>query len=77
MKEFIKTIDNLPFALKLLFCIPALDIIWAIYRIIKGYSTNNTLLMIIGVLWIVPGVTIGWIIDIVTTLLNGKPVLTD
>ena len=77
MKDLIKAIDQLPLIVKILFCIPALDIIWAVYRIVKGIVTNNMLLIIVGILWIVPGAVFAWLIDLVTTILKGKPILTD
>lgn len=69
-------IDGLPWLLKILFCIPVLDIIWAVYRIIKGISTGSLLLTIVGILWIIPGAAVLWIVDIVTTIIFGKPILT-
>ena len=77
MKDFLCAIDNLPMILKLVLCIPALDIIWAIYRIIKGVTENNALLVVIGILWIVPGSMFGWIFDIITVILYGHPKLTN
>lgn len=67
-----KAFDNLPFILKLIFCIPALDIIWAVYRIIKGLTEGKILTLIIGILWIVPGAAFLWIIDLITMLFTHK-----
>ena len=77
MKDFLSAIDNLPKILKIILCIPALDIIWAIYRIIKGVTENNALLVVIGILWIIPGSMFGWIFDIITVILYGHPKLTN
>ena len=77
MKEFLKAIDNLPKIVKIILCIPVLDIIWAIYRIIKGVAKKNALLLVIGILCIFPGSAFVWIVDIITTILNGKPILTE
>ena len=77
MKDFLCAIDNLPKLIKIILCIPALDIIWAIYRIIKGVTENNALLVVIGILWIVPGSVFGWIFDIITVILYGHPKLTN
>ena len=74
---FIKWMDNLPLLGKLIFCIPALNIVWAVYRIVKGVSKSNILLLIVGILWIVPGAAFLWLVDLVTILLFGKPILTD
>ncbi|HOI86017.1 MAG TPA: hypothetical protein PLP48_08070 [Acholeplasmataceae bacterium] len=73
MKDLVKFFDGLPWIVKLIFALPGLDgILWGIYRIAKGLSTNNTMLVIIGILWIVLGFAILWIIDIVSILLNKK-----
>jgi hypothetical protein len=73
MKDLVKFFDGLRWIVKLIFALPALDgILWGIYRIAKGLSTNNTMLVLIGILWIVLGFAILWIIDIVSILLNKK-----
>ncbi len=66
MKEYVKFIDGLPLILKVILALPGLDgIFYGIYRIAKGR-------LIIGILWIVLGFAILWIIDLVSVLLNGK-----
>ena len=65
--------DDLPWLVKLLFCIPVLDIVWAVYRIVKGLSTNNILMLVFGILWIIPGSVICWLIDLVCVICFGKP----
>ena len=74
---FVEAIDNLPPILKILFCIPCLDIIWAIYRIIKGVETGSALLIVVGILWIIPGGMICWIADLITVILSKeRPILS-
>ena len=70
---YVAAMDGLPWIVKLLFCIPALNILWAIYRVVKGVKTGNVLQLIIGVLWIIPGVAFGWIIALICTIAFGKP----
>ncbi len=77
MKDFIKAMDNLPFIAKLIFCIPALDIVWAVYRIMKGITKESLVQLIVGILWIVPGAAFLWLVDIVCVLLNKKVPLSD
>lgn len=73
MKGLVKAFDDLPWILKLIFALPGLDgILWGIYRVAKGISTNNTMLIIIGILWIFLGIAILWIIDIISIILNKK-----
>ena len=71
----ISAMDNLPWIVKLILCIPALDIVWAVYRIIKGATQGKLLTLIVGILWIVPGAVFGWLIDLICTILFGKPTI--
>lgn len=76
MKDLVKAFDNLPWILKLILALPAIDgIAWGIYRIAKGVSKNDTTLIIVGILWIVFGFVIFWVIDLVTILLYKKPTI--
>lgn len=66
MKEYIKFIDDLPLILKVILAFPALDgIFYGIYRIAKGK-------VIAGIIWIILGFFILWIIDIYHLLTTGK-----
>lgn len=66
MKGFVKWMDSAPFLLKLIFALPGIDgIVYGIYRIAKGR-------VILGILWIILGFAILWIIDLVSVILNGK-----
>ena len=75
LKKLIKTIDKLPKSAKILLCLPFLDIVWAVYRIIKGVIKNDIAGVLIGVLWVIGGLTITWVFDLVTTILYGHPKL--
>lgn len=75
MKELIKAIDNLPLIAKIILCLPFLDIVWAVYRIIKGITNEDNVLIIAGIVWIIGGCTITWVWDLVTTLLYKHPKL--
>lgn len=75
LKDLIKTVDKLPHWAKILLCLPFLDIVWAIYRIIKGVVKKDTLGIVIGIVWIVGGCTVTWVFDLVTTVLYGHPKL--
>ena len=75
MKGMVKWFENAPVWLKVIFALPGLDIIWAIFRIVKGVVKGNFGLVIIGILWILLGWAILWIIDIVSILIKKHPVL--
>lgn len=70
---FVSAIDGLPWVVKIILCIPILNWVYGIYRIVKGISTNNTLMWIVGILWIIPGSVICWLIDLICTIVYKKP----
>lgn len=70
-----KWFENAPLWLKLVFALPGLDIIWAIYRVVKGVTKRDFGLVLIGVIWIVLGWAILWIVDIVSIIINKHPIL--
>ena len=72
MKDLIKAIDKLPWLVKLILCVPALDIVWGIYRVCKSLVKNNMLGVILAVLTIIPGAAFVWVIDILCVLFNKK-----
>lgn len=73
MKNLIKSFDDMPWVLKLILCLPVLDIVWAVYRICKGADTKNTLMLVVGILWLFIGTTIAWIVDLVCTIVSKRP----
>jgi len=75
MKGLVKWFDNAPLWLKIILALPGLDIIWAVYRIVKGAAYGKIGLVIIGILWILLGWAILWIIDIVSIIIKKHPVL--
>ena len=73
MNDVVKAFDNLPWIVKLILCLPAINIAWAIYRICKGAATKNTLMLVVGILWIVFGSVVLWLVDLVCTIVWKKP----
>lgn len=67
-KTFIKWMDDLPWLLQIIFCIPLLDIVWGVYRVVKGLIKEDGIMLIVGILWIIPGTVFGWVVDLVTTI---------
>lgn len=43
MKKIVDTLNGLPLILKIILCIPALDIVWGVARICKGISDKSVL----------------------------------
>lgn len=67
MKEIVKFFDDLPWIVKIILAIPALDgLCWGIYRLCKGH-------IISGIVWIFLGfAVIGSIIDLFTLITEKK-----
>ncbi len=73
MKDLIRTFDNLPFIIKLILAFPIIDgIAYGIYRIAKGIDKNDPLILIAGIIWIVAGATILWVIDLISVIIYGS-----
>lgn len=72
MSNLIKTFDDLPLIVKVILCIPMLDIVWSVYKICRSVDKSNVLGIVLGILTIFPGAFFIWIIDLVTLLINGK-----
>jgi len=70
---FVKWMDDASLVLKLIFCIPFLNIAWAAYRIVKGITESRPLILLVGVLWLF-GFAFTWIIDLIFVLLRGRPI---
>ena len=75
MKDLVKAFDKLPWIVKLILSLPVLDIVWAVYRICKGLATKNTLMLIVGILWIIPGAPLLWLVDFISVIVAKKPVV--
>jgi hypothetical protein len=77
MQSFIKAIDGLPLVAKIILCLFGLDIVWAVYRIVKGIDKKDNFLLIVGIIWLIGAISVAWIIDLVTVILNkDNPILT-
>lgn len=72
MKDLIKTFDDLPLIVKVILCIPMLDIVWSVYKICRSVDKSNVIGIVLGVLTIFPGAFFIWLIDLVTLLVGGK-----
>ena len=70
MAELRKTLDSLPWIVTLLLVIFVDGIYGGIYRITKG----DTMGIVVGILWIITGgfFGIGWIVDLITVIVNKK-----
>ena len=70
MKEFVNSPDSLPILVKVILALPALDIIWGIYRILSALDAKNTVALVVSIILLF--IPFMWIIDIVMILLQGR-----
>ena len=71
----VKWFENAPLWLKIIFALPGIDIVWAVFRIVKGVTKKDYGLVLIGVLWILLGWLALWIVDIVSIIIKKHPIL--
>ena len=69
MKSLIKSFDSLPWIVKLILALPALDIVWNIYRLIRSLVKENLLGIIIAIILIIPGAAFMWVVDLISIAL--------
>ena len=75
MRDFIKTVNKLPLIVKLLLCIPVVEIFYGICRIINQAARKDILLLIVAILTVIPGAAFMWLVDLVCVLLRGHAFL--
>lgn len=72
MNDFVKAIDKLPWIVKILLCLPALDIIWWVYRIAKSLALKNNAYLVIAIILLIVGIPFIWLIDLICVLVKGN-----
>ena len=70
MKAFCKWMNEQPRIIKILFCLPIIDIIWGVYRLGGAIVNKDVLHIVLAVLWILIAGFIGWLLDLVSILLT-------
>ena len=68
---FIKWMNGRSRLVKILFCLPIIDIIWGVYRLLGAIANKNVLHIVLAALWIVFAGFVGWVLDLVCILLTG------
>ena len=71
MADFIKWIDGRSKLVKILFCLPVIDIIWGVYRLLLAIKDKNWARLVLAIIWIVIAGYLGWLLDLVCIILTG------
>ncbi|MBP3555428.1 MAG: hypothetical protein J6K63_07270 [Clostridia bacterium] len=72
MKALIDAMAGLPKLVKLILCIPALDIIWTIYRLCRSIEKKNIVGIVLAVVLLIVGIPFVWLIDLICVILKGE-----
>lgn len=71
MRGFLDWMNGRSRLVKILFCLPIIDIIWGVYRLLGAIANKNVLHIVLAALWIVFAGFVGWVLDLVCILLTG------
>lgn len=77
MKEYVNAFDGFSKLIKFLFALPALDILWVIYRVCKSASKNSTLGVVLGIVLIFVGFPFLWLVDMITIVTSDRVLWID
>lgn len=72
MNSIVKSFDSLPKIIKFIFALPVIDIIWAIYRLIRSIAKKSVIATVLAVIMLVVCPILFWIVDMITILLFNK-----
>lgn len=75
LNELLDSVDKLPLIIKVILCIPAIEIFYGICRIIKGVVKNDGLWILLAILTVFPGAFFMWILDLLWVLVKGHAFL--
>lgn len=71
MRAFIDWMNGQSRLVKILFCLPIIDIIWGVYRLLGAIVNKDVLHIVLAVIWILFAGFVGWILDLVCILITG------
>lgn len=75
MKELLKAVDDLPLIVKVILCIPCIEIFYGVCRVVQGVVKNDVVWIVLAVLTILPGAFFMWIVDLIWVLWKGHALL--
>lgn len=71
MKAFCAWMNERSRLVKILFCLPIIDILWGLYRLFGAIGDKNILRLVLAIVWIIFGGFIGWVLDLICIILTG------
>ena len=71
MKNLIKAINELPWIVKLILCIPVLDIVWNVVRPCRSIVAGNVIGIVLAIVLIFCAPFV-WLIDLICVIVKGN-----
>ena len=71
MKNLIKAINELPWIVKLILCIPVLDIVWTVVRLCRSIVAGNVVGIVLAIVLIFCAPFV-WLIDLICVIVKGN-----
>lgn len=71
MSGFLKWVDDRSRLVKILFCLPIIDIIWGVYRLGGAIVHKDVLWIVLSVVWIFIAGFFGWLLDLICIIITG------
>ena len=71
MRAFLDWMNERSRLVKILFCLPIVDILWGLYRLFNAIADKNWLRLVLAIIWIIWGGFIGWVLDLVCIIITG------
>ncbi len=75
--SLIAAFDGLPKIVKIILALPFLDVVWAVYRLVRSIAHNNTLGIVLGILMLFFCAALFWVVDLITIIVWNKVVWID
>ena len=71
----LKAVDEMPLIVKVILCLPCVDVFYGICRIVKGAVKNDLVWIVLAILTVFPGAFFIWILDLIWVLTKGHALL--
>ena len=75
MNELLKAVDEMPLIVKVILCLPCVDVFYGICRIVKGAVKNDLVWIVLAILTVFPGAFFIWILGLIWVLTKGHALL--
>jgi len=71
MKNLIKAVEDLPLIVKIILCLPALDIFWNVVRLCRSIVAENVVGIVLAIVLFICAPFV-WLIDLICVIVKGN-----